>query len=146
MTQSIFPSMTVRAKMGPGRRYEEEEEWEMEDEEEGMENGFSHQRSVTSPPLLESYNRHQTSPSPVEAGNKPSPYPQDPREERETSSKRQEVQVTAEIHEPYESATSKPGQVLSIEPTTSRISGGRRSRSKEEVVIEGKSFALKYIQ
>ena len=120
------------------------------------------QRSVTSPPLLESYNKHPLSSF---DNNKPSFE-----EKNGASNRREEIHITAEVHDQTNTrqthsprrvnapliegayspkhqrdasgSSDKPAQLLSIAPSASEASDGGVNDTEEEE--RGKSFILKF--
>ena len=135
MTQSLFPSTTVREGLANGNR---QLEWDKEEEEEDE---FKVQRSATSPPLLDSFTR-----SAVRDGQRLSyDLPVEGEERRSW----REIKIEAEVHElepisgSSQETASRP-QLLSLEPSPG---GGREGEVEVEVEIEvagEKTFSLKF--
>lgn len=151
MFYDVQDSVDVTASIFPSRRFRHKLEEDLYDEREDEEGEITMQRSLTSPPLLESFNRPP--PKAMSLYNTSFDFDdQHQKKELVTVNRRREVQVTVEVHsEDNHDATSNNTPVsllLSVEPDTQQSSVGREDETGEsgdgEGCFNGKTFALKF--
>ena len=129
MSQSVFTTVRERVANGNGVRHEWEEEEEVEE--------IGVQRSATSPPLLESV-----------TGQRKGQYSTSTERERESKGGRNEVEVTAEVHESAVSSV-RSQQLLRVEPAmgaaeTATSNGGQTEIESFSEDTKTKVFSLKF--